>query len=172
MAKNKKNVVLNEEEIKYLNMFHESDFSPYDFICLFSAINMSQNNFSFNRDKLIQYISFCKKNNQFDELLNDIQINNNGVFDYSNALEEAIQKLKLGRILYTISPEQNSQIYMFKNIVFTNLIENREKYKDKMELFIKKFNKYTVGNNCQLEQSCNEQEQNKKKKLKSLKKKS
>lgn len=134
--------IMTDEE--YLNKFYEPKFSPYDFMCLFAAINVLQKNYSFNRNNLIQFIANCKGNNQFCKLLNDIHIKSNGVFNFSEDLEEAMQKLKLLRVFYTISPETDSTMMIFENIQISELIKNRIEYFDEMVDFIANYAKYQI----------------------------
>ena len=131
-----------ESDEEYLSKFYEAEFSPYDFMSLFTAINASQKNYSFSRDNLIQFIANCKKENQFHRLLKDIHIKSNGVFNFSEDLDEATQKLKIGRILYTVSPEENSTIMIFEDIPMAELIKKRIEYFDEMVNFIGDYNKH------------------------------
>ncbi len=131
-----------EESQNHIEKFYVSEFSPYDFMCLFTAINVSQKKLVFNRDRLVKFIRSCKNNNQFSRLLNDIYLKNNGIFDYSDDLDEAIQKLRLAGILYTISPESDATMYIFENTPMAKLIKDRLDYFDEMASFIGDYEKY------------------------------
>ncbi len=137
-----------EEAQDYVKRFYESKFSPYDFMCLFTAINASQKNFAFNRDSLIKFIRSCKSNKQFSRVLNDIHLKNNGLFDYSNDLDEAIQKLKMAGILYTVSPETDESICIFENTPMAKLIKDRLDYFDEMVSFIGEYKEYVSDMIC------------------------
>lgn len=137
------NVIKGREESQnYVERFYESKFSSYDFMCLFTAISASQKKLIFNRDSLIRFIRSCKSNNQFSRLLDDIYLKSNGIFDYSNDLDEAIQKLKIAGILYTISPESDATMYIFENIPMSKLIKDRLDYFDEMANFVGNYEKY------------------------------
>ncbi len=147
-----------ESDEKYLSKFYEAEFSPYDFMSLFAAINASQRNYSFSRDNLIQFITSCKESNQFCRLLNDIHVKSNGIFNYSEDLDEAMQKLKLGKIFYTISPEKDSTIMIFEDIPMAELIKKRIEYFDEMVSFIGSYIKYQRDMISQAYQRIYEQE--------------
>ncbi len=145
-----------EETKNYVEKFYESEFSPYDFMCLFTAINLSQKNLVFNEEYLIKFIRNCKNNNQFNKLLNDIHLKNNGIFDYSDNLNEAIQKLKIADILYTISPKNDASIYIFEKTKMAKLIKDRLDYFDEMVSFIANYEKYIKDIICQTDQQINQ----------------
>ncbi len=151
------NVIKNcKESQNYVEKFYEPKFSPYDFMCLFIAINASQKNFIFDRDSLIKFIRTCKSSNQFSRLLSDIYLKNNGIFDYSDDLDEALQKLRIAGILYTVSPESDATMYIFKNIPVAKLIKARLDYFDEMVDFVRKYEKYVLDMISQAPQQDNE----------------
>ena len=84
----------------------------------------------------------CKESNKFTKLLNGIRLKSNGIFSYSEELDEAIAKLKWGKILYTISPEQDASIFIFENIPMSELIKKRISYFDEMVYFLSKYTDY------------------------------
>ena len=130
------------ERQSYDEKFSEPEFSSYDFMCLFCALNASQRNYSFNRETLIKFIKSCKENNTFSRLLNNIKLKNNGIFSYSDELDEAIAKLKWSRILYTISPETDASIHIFQDIPMSEFIKKRISYFDEMINFIEEYQNY------------------------------
>ncbi len=132
----------SDEGQLYIEEFKESEFSSYDFMSLFCAFNAFQKNYSFNRDNLINFIKLCKESNKFTKLLNGIRLKSNGIFSYSEELDEAIAKLKWGKILYTISPEQDASIFIFENIPMSELIKKRISYFDEMVYFLSKYTDY------------------------------
>ena len=144
-----------EESQNYAERFYESKFSPYDFMCLFTAINALQKKLIFNRDSLIRFIRSCKSNNQFNRLLNEIYLKNNGIFDYSNDLDEAVQKLKIAGILYTVSPESDATMNIFENIPTAKLIKDRLDYFDEMANFVENYEKYVSDMISQVHQQEN-----------------
>ncbi len=118
----------------------KDNFTSFDFICLFTGIYASQKTFEFNRDQLVNFIKECKDKKLFSNLLTKINIKTNGVTYYSQELEEEIQKLRLGFILYTIAPEKDSTIYIFEDTPIDLLLKERMNYYDEMIEFISKFN--------------------------------
>ncbi len=130
------------EQINYCDRFYQSPFSCYDFVCLFSSMLASQKRTEFNRDMLIEFIASCKKKQKFNRILSDIEIKSNGVFPYSPDLDEAIQKLKIMGIFYTISPEKDASLYIDKGFPMAEMMEKRMAYLEDMADFVHQFKKY------------------------------
>lgn len=82
----------------------------------------------------------------YTNLLNDIYLKSNGLFCHSEEFDEAIEKLKWGKILYTISPEQDSTIYIFHDIPISELIKPRAEYIDEVTNFIDEYRKFEINN--------------------------
>lgn len=129
---------------KYLEHFYESQFNAYDFIVLFSAINSIKNVYCFNKENLINFIADLKKGKQYEEILNDIQLRNNGVFYYSNDLDEAISKLHSIGILYTLSSKSNSLIYICDNLDISRMLKQKLEFVTNIVEFINDYNKYEI----------------------------
>lgn len=136
------NNVQFEEHNKYIERFYNSEFTAYDFLSLFSALYAMQKEYSFDRNNLIDFINFCKESLKFPNLLNDINLKSNGISSYSEEFDEAIGKLKWGRILYTVSPEQDSTISIFEDIPISELIEPRRNYLEEATCFVKEYNEF------------------------------
>lgn len=130
----------NSTKVPYIDRFYQSKFTSYDFVSLFCAILSKQQQYSFFREHLIEFIKSSKTNRKYEHILEDIYLKSNGIFNYSDNLDDAIFNLKVGGILYTISPEQDSQIYISKNIPTEELISSRSKYVDVMLEFIDEYN--------------------------------
>jgi len=141
-----------------MEKFKEPEFSSFDFMIMFCALNASQRRYSFNRDYLISFIKLCKENNEFDRLLNRIRLKNNGIFSCSDQLNEAIAKLKFGKMLYTISPEQDSSIFIFENIKMSEIFKKRISYFDEMVNFLGKYTDYEISMTKKLQQKLYNQE--------------
>lgn len=139
------NNVIFEEHNKYIERFYNPEFTTYDLLTLFSALSVSQKEYSFDRDNLISFIAYCKKNSKFARILSDVNLKNNGVFYYSEEFDEAIGKLKWGRILYTISPEQDSTICIFEDIPISELINTRMSYVDETICFIDEYKEFVIN---------------------------
>lgn len=139
-----------EERESYFNSFAHPNFTAFDFMSLFCYTNASKEKYIINRDLLISFIIYCKKYNLFSNLLEGIKLKNNGIFSYSEELDEAISKLKLSDILYTTSPESNPNVYLYENIDMSILLNKREDYLEEMNNFINQYNDYI--NNLPLEE--------------------
>ncbi len=129
-----------EKEKMIDKYFYEPKFTAYDFLVLFSALNAAQNVFSFYRDTLIRYIDLCKQNDEFKTLTSEINLRSNGINNFSEEFDDAIFQLKIAKILYTVSPEIDSEIFIFDNIPVKELIEKRKEYAKEMITFIEKYN--------------------------------
>lgn len=129
---------------KYIDKFYSPNFTAYDFLTLLSSLYASNKEYSFDRDILVKFIGYCKSNSKFIDLLNNINLKSNGVSYYSEEFDEAITKLKWARILYTISPESDSIIYIFKNIPIADLVNSRQRYIDEMINFIDEYKTFII----------------------------
>lgn len=134
--------MLDKDTEKYLKGFKESDFSSYNFLSMFCALNFIKDNKYFDRNKLLSFIEKNKNLGLYDKLLNDIKIKNNGVFPYSDNLEEAYSILKWANILYTISPEEDAKIYIKDDIPLNDIITFKNEYYSLMETFVNDYNKF------------------------------
>lgn len=134
--------VLNDDEQKYLNSFYEARVIPYDFMILFCANNILNQNLTFNRDYLLDFIVECKNKNEYDTLLREIKIRSNGVFLYSERLENAIFQLKIAGVLYTISPERDASIHIRNDISACDIINQKSEYLDEVAEFVNSYNIY------------------------------
>ena len=83
----------------------------------------------------------------FTNLLNDINLRNNGIYFFSEEFDEAITRLKWGKILYTVSPEHDSLIYIFEDIPILELINSRSNYIDEIANFINEYKKFEINMN-------------------------
>ncbi len=139
------NNVMFEEHSKYIKRFYNSEFTTYNLLTLFSALSAFQKEYSFDRDNLISFIASCKKNTKFTRILSDVNLKSNGIFYYSEEFDEAIAKLKCGRILYTVSPEQDSTICIFDDIPISELIRPRTNYVDETTCFIEEYKEFEIN---------------------------
>ena len=142
--------MLDKDTKKYLDNFKEKEFSSYNFLCLFIGVSYIKGNKSFDRNKLLSFIEINKTIDFYTKILSDIKIKSNGIFPYSENLEEAYSKLKFLDILYTISPEVDSTIYIREDIPVNYIITLYSKYYGIMEEFVEKYNDYIKNNSKKL----------------------
>lgn len=128
-----------EKRKNYIDMFYEPDFSTYDFIFLFSAMSILEEQNCFNKGHLIAFIRICKSENKYRNILNDINFKNNGLFDYSEDINEAIAKLKWVKILYTIFPETDATVYIHDDIPTEDILRKRKDYIEEITTFINEY---------------------------------
>lgn len=88
-------------------------------------------------------IDACKKQNICTEILREIHLKSNGIFNYSKDLGEALARLKWAGILYTIQPEQPPTIYISHNTPTCRLINSRIHAQAEMDCFIQKYTDLT-----------------------------
>lgn len=139
------NSIMFEEHSKYIERFYNPEVTTYDLLTLFSTLFVSQKEYSFDRENLLNFIASCKKNSKFVRILSDVNLKSNGIFYYSEEFDEAISKLKWGRILYTVSPEQDSTISIFDDIPITELISPRMSYVDEVICFIEEYKEFEIN---------------------------
>lgn len=137
---------MTDEQKKYLDRFYEPDFTAYEFLTAFSAIYASLGDYSFNRNAMIDFINHCKNNSLFTKILEDISLKSNGVSYYSENYEEAITRLRYGGILYTISPEHDSTVYIDEKLSITDLLKDKKKYIDDVTNFINEYKNFENEN--------------------------
>ena len=142
--------MLDKDTQKYLDNFKEKEFSSYNFLCLFVGVSYIKGNKSFDRNKLLSFIEINKTIDFYTKILSDIKIKSNGIFPYSENLEEAYSKLKFLDILYTISPEVDSTIYIREDIPVNDIITLYSKYYGIMEEFVEKNIDYIKDNTKKL----------------------
>ena len=142
-----------ENAKKYIESCYNPDFTAYDFVKLFSAVNAKQGKLSFDRDSLIKYIDICKQNDEFARLLSEINLKSNGINNYSEEFEDAIFLLKMANILYTVSPEKNSNIFISENIPFSEIVSKKKEYFEDMITFVDNYSGFEKGDILQ-ERNC------------------
>lgn len=128
----------------YIDYFYEATFSAYDFLVLFIALNLKERKLEFDKDKLINYIIYCKENRLFTNILQEISLASNGIYKYSIEIDEAIARLKWARVLYTVSPEQDGTIFIADGNYDEELIKPRSNYVFEMTNFIEEFNSFKL----------------------------
>ena len=131
------------EHERYISRFYNPEFTAYEFMRTFCISYAIRAKFEFYRDELLDYIKICKDENQFNDLLEDIHLKSNGIHCYSEDLEEAMTKLKFAGILYTVSPERDSKIYIHERMPFDFLTQAHDKL-EKMYDFVESFDEYTL----------------------------
>lgn len=128
--------ILDYDTESYVNKFKDSDFSASDFLKMFVIICSSQNKFEFNVRSLVNYICICKENNRFNKILSGISLRSNGIWFYSDELDEAVSRLKFASILYTTIPSVLDNVYIFDGIQMTEFMKLRMDYYDEMCEFV------------------------------------
>lgn len=129
--------MLDKDTEEFLSSVSEPRFSTQDFLSLFCASLFTKGSMSFSRDNLLSFIELNK--NKYSGLLEDIKLRSNGVFSYSDNLDDAYSILKWSNLLYTISPEEDSMIYIKDDIPYRQIIVLNIEFYYTMECFVDEF---------------------------------
>jgi hypothetical protein len=111
------NEQLNNETKAYLKRFHNPETTAYNFLNLFFAVLYHDGLRQYPRE-FSDIIHNAKQNPKYSRLLGDIHFRSNGVFWYSNQIEDGIFKLKLCGLIATLSPKDDIILLQYNpNIV-------------------------------------------------------
>lgn len=97
------NITLYEDTQKYINMFYTPDISSYEFLKSFFAELYQLGEHEVSRD-LSEFFCNLKKNPKYNEVLYEIKFRSNGIFNYSNELEDNILMLQNMGLLGKTNP--------------------------------------------------------------------
>lgn len=97
------NITLYEDTQKYINMFYTPDISSYEFLKSFFAELYQLGENEVSRD-LSEFFCNLKKNPKYNEVLYEIKFRSNGIFNYSNELEDNILMLQNMGLLGKTNP--------------------------------------------------------------------
>jgi hypothetical protein len=80
--------------------YSTKSFNSFDLISIFSLICYEHDIYSFDRDKLLQYIIDNKEESKYSRILSSIEINYGEHYDESKSLDKAIDALKYVGMLH------------------------------------------------------------------------
>lgn len=112
----------------------KDNFQSLDFLILFCATCILQNDYSFNKDNLSNFIYECKCKNEFQRLLGNTEPN----IDISLAILETLNILKIN----------GSEIVINENVPIIEMIRTRLSYVGDMTGFTVKFKKIEIKTIC------------------------
>lgn len=87
------NIKLYPDTERYLNQFYEPTITAYHFLRVFFALLFKRNEKEISRD-LVNFFSDIKKNPRYRAMMHEFNFRSNGVFLYSNELEDNIFTLQ------------------------------------------------------------------------------
>lgn len=131
------------------NDINKSFLTSFDFMYMFSFINYKNNNFSFNRDNLIEYIVAMKKNPEFIRILWNVKVYRHEHYDLLPSLDLAISLLRYIGVLYPNYSKENPYIDLNidENLTYLQTLFNEKKVQyPEMKKFVKLYNKYITKN--------------------------
>ena len=113
------NITLYEDTQKYINMFYTPVISSYEFLKSFFAELYQLGEHEVSRD-LSEFFCDLKKNPKYNEVLYEIKFRSNGIFNYSNELEDNILMLQeVTEILFNVPPSRREVSEKKKTDVLT-----------------------------------------------------
>ena len=86
-------VILDEDTAKYIDMFYTPTMTSYEFLKSFFAQLYKNKTFQISRD-LSDFFYEMKRNPRYSEILLEVKFKSNGIFRYSNELEDDILTLQ------------------------------------------------------------------------------
>lgn len=113
-----------------------------DFIHMFIAVHISQKNYCFNMELLLEFIDFCKKHDKYNDLLSNIEISYVNDELYSKELDSQVNLLRKERILYRKPLYEVSHIHINECLLLQKTIEDRTEFIDRMILFVNEYRAY------------------------------
>jgi len=103
------------ETERYLNNFYQPYITAYKFLELFFAVLYKQGTTRYQRE-FSEIIRTAKEQEKFKNLLQDIHFKSNGIYYYSDQIDEGISSLKVCELIETVSPQEK--------IIVINYTEN------------------------------------------------
>lgn len=124
------NITLYEDTQKYINMFYTPVISSYEFLKSFFAELYQLGEHEVSRD-LSEFFCDLKKNPKYNEVLYEIKFRSNGIFNYSNELEDNILMLQNMGLLGKTNPSFGIILINYnKSIATETLNELSEKHQN------------------------------------------
>lgn len=126
---------INPDTQSYLNKFHNPKLTALEFTHLLIAILKINNINSFKYEDIEAHIINCKKMGGYENLLSEITYRSNGIFDYSMDFEVAISSARITGLIYSVSPEQDSTVFI-NNFDEMAILESKKEFINSMLYFL------------------------------------
>lgn len=114
-------VTLYEDTQNYINRFYTPVISSYEFLKSFFA-ELYQNKVTEISRDLSEFFYNLKKNPKYTEILCEIKFRNNGVFMYSNELEDNILMLQNMGLLGKTNPSFGMILIHYNHLIATETL--------------------------------------------------
>lgn len=115
------NVTLYEDTQKYINRFYTPIISSYEFLKSFFA-ELYQNSVTEISRDLSEFFYNLKNEPRYSEILREIKFRSNGVFIYSNELEDNILMLQNMGLLGKTNPSFGIILINYNNSIATETL--------------------------------------------------
>lgn len=124
------NITLYEDTQKYINMFYTPVISSYEFLKSFFAELYQLGEHEVSRD-LSEFFCDLKKNPKYNEVLYEIKFRSNGIFNYSNELEDNILMLQNMGLLGKTNPSFGIILINYNDIIAKETLDGlSEEHRD------------------------------------------
>ena len=119
-------VQLNSDTEKYIELFYEPKISAYSFLKAFFAKLYYDGKQEVSRD-LVSFFYEMKKQPRFQEVLHEIRFRSNGIFNYSDELEDNIFTLQNMGLLGKENPSFGVILLKYNKDIAKEVLENTPK---------------------------------------------
>jgi hypothetical protein len=133
--------ILSPEMQEFINMFYQPRLSAYSFFKLFFAALYQSGVREITRD-FTNFLFEMKKMPKFNELLREIKFRSNGVFIYSNQVEDGIYSLQNVGLLGKTNPSFGRIMLKFTDEVAQEFLDSCDEpeYRNLTEKIVDKMN--------------------------------
>lgn len=125
MNENSTEIVLSEETKKYVQLFYEPKISAYSFFKLFFAVLYEEKVVEVTRD-FTDFLFEMKRTVKFNDILREVKFRNNGVYVYSNQIEDSIFNLQNVGLLGKKNPSFGKIIIEYTDDVVNEALQSYE----------------------------------------------
>ncbi len=116
---------LNTVTEEYLARFYEPKITAYEFLKCFFACLKQKNQNKVTRD-IVEFLHTQKAKPENSEVLEEINFRSNGVFFYSDAVEDALFNLQNGGLLGKMNPSFGKILIQYNDADAQKAIEQIE----------------------------------------------
>ena len=117
---------LSAETQQYLELFYEPRISAYEFFKLFFAILYRRGVKEVTRD-FTEFLYKEKKKDSFRDILREIKFKNNGIYYYSNQIEDSIFNLQNVGLIGKENPSFGKILLKYNELVVADILSNFER---------------------------------------------
>ena len=138
---------LSPDTEKYVKLFYEPQISAYSFLKAFFAELHQKGIREISRD-LVSFFYETKKDQRYQEILREIKFRSNGIFQYSNELEDNIFTLQNMGLLGKENPSFGVILIKYNDSVSNEVLQNIPE--DHLALIKEVADKYVADNSAKV----------------------